>query len=102
MFETLSLKQCESQLKILNKQYDLNTTISRYTDDIDQAVNALIGLEDRIKFLNSNPNPAPPKPEPVKRPFAIRGPQWPVKTPHGIFENIDQAARELGITRKTM
>jgi hypothetical protein len=55
--DALSEEECESQLKLLAKTYKLDKSIQKYLtpelwDQLDDIVNTLIWLEDRIQVLN--------------------------------------------------
>jgi hypothetical protein len=55
--DALSEEECESQLKLLAKTYKLDKSIQEYLtpelwDQLDDIVNTLIWLEDRIQVLN--------------------------------------------------
>jgi hypothetical protein len=63
--DILSVEQCEKALKILTKTYKLDAPLQEYMtpelwDSLDDIVNTLLYLEDRIKYvqmvdhLNSN------------------------------------------------
>ena len=55
--DALTEEECESQLKLLAKTYKLDKSIQEYFtpelwDQLDDIVNTLIWLEDRIQVLN--------------------------------------------------
>lgn len=57
--DVLTEEECESQLKLLAKTYKLDQPIQEYFtpelwDQLDDIVNTLIWLEDRIRILNDN------------------------------------------------
>jgi hypothetical protein len=98
---SMTLDQCHQALKQLDLKYGLDKTIVKFTDELNEAVNSLLRLEDRIKFLNEPHSSAPV--EPVEEPPKLFKPRAPtlrrVQTPKGQFENIDEACEQLGIKR---
>lgn len=49
---TMTREQVESAIQQLDKEYNLERTIVRYTDDIDAVVNTLCDLNRRIEQIN--------------------------------------------------
>lgn len=49
--QELTLEECEKAIAAMAKKYNLEKTISKYTDDVDQIVNQLADLEQRREYL---------------------------------------------------
>ena len=46
--------ECNQRIKEIERAYNVKTTVTRYTDEIDRIVNAILYLEDRIDYINSS------------------------------------------------
>jgi hypothetical protein len=98
----MTLLECEKALKQFEKTHDLNKTITIYTDDIDQAVNELLRLEQTHKQLTTlSPGPAPSVPAaPVV--YRASNAHRRIVTPNGTYANLETAVREMGVKKHTL
>lgn len=91
-------KQCEDYVRQLEKTHAVKKTITRYTDEIDQVVNAILYAEQRIEEILTSE-------------AALRGVETrnitmkvlpAIMTPKGRAENLKAAAELMGYKPNTI
>jgi hypothetical protein len=91
-------EQCLERIKEIEKTYDVKATITKYTDLIDQVVNAILYLEGRIEEINVSE-------------AAIKGAETrlntmgflpAIMTPKGRANDIKEAAELMGYKESTL
>jgi hypothetical protein len=91
-------EQCLERIKEIEQAHNVTTTITRYTDEIDRIVNAILYLEGRIEEITISE-------------AALKGAETRLKTtgflpaimtPRGRAENLKEAAELMGYKETTI
>jgi hypothetical protein len=107
--EKLSQEDCQKHLRLLNREYHLDRPIGDRMSTVwpimDDIVNTLLYLEDRIKHYEnpyspptSAPLPLPPKPTPVKQVRRRRK----FRVGDVIYNSVVDASEQLGLKEHTL
>jgi hypothetical protein len=111
--ETMNIAECQKQLKLLDKAYDLDKPLNQMTPEefaqVDDVVNCLLFLEDRIRQqqivdVAHQANIARWGPPKVKEP-KVEKPGRPARKfriGDVVYENLADAAKKTGIKSQTL
>jgi hypothetical protein len=113
--EELNYNQCKAALKVIAKMYNLEKSFSdkehfnKVWPQMDEIVNTILWLEDRIKQFEDpripsmDPQgPVVKEPEPKPEPKKTGRPARKFKVLDTVYENIHEAAKATGIKLQTL
>ena len=91
-------EQCIERIKQIEKTYNVKTTVSRYTDLVDQVANAILYLEDRIEVIALSESAL----KGVETRTATLGILQAIMTPRGRADTLKEAAILMGYKEATI
>lgn len=91
-------EQCNQRIKEIERAYNVKTTITRYTDEIDRIVNAILYLESRIEAIALSESAQ----KGVETRTATLGILQAIMTPRGRADTLKEAAALMGYKEATI
>ena len=106
--EALNYKECKAALKLLEKTYDMNTTLHKLPKEqwliVDEISNTLLWLEDRIAQFDDPRRPSmdPTAQTVVVKPVPVKKPQRKFSMNGVVYDSVRAAAKKAGIKETTL